>query len=255
MSGGLVAQLKKALAERADFGEVLAQPWVALSAREMAERPVYLERAGRVPLGDLFALTGQPEGRIGFVGDLRNANRLGAGLSEGDVTVEGSVGQEAGLALAGGSLDIKGDAGPRAGAAPLGYKRGMTGGELIVRGSAGPEAGAAMRRGLLVIAKNAGERTGLGMIAGTVLVFGTAGRETGLWSKRGSVVALGRITPPETYSLACTYQPIVLRLMLSRLSTRYGLAVQRKYLNGSYRRYSGDMAELGKGEILEWVAK
>jgi formylmethanofuran dehydrogenase subunit C len=216
---------------------------------------VYLERTGRVPLGDLFDLTGQPEGRIRFVGDLQNADRLAAGLSEGAVTVEGSVGQEAGLALAGGALDIEGDAGPRAGAAQLGYKRGMTGGELVVRGSAGPEAGASMRRGLLVIAKDTGERTGLGMIAGTIVVFGTAGRETGLWSKRGSIVALGRITPPSTYSLACIYQPLILRLMLTRLSTRYRLAVQRKHLTGSYRRYSGDMAELGKGEIFEWIAK
>lgn len=255
MSGGLVAQLKTALPERADFAEVFAQPWTALSAREMAERPVYLERKGRVRLGDLFDLTGEPEGRIRFVGDLANADRLGAGLTEGEVIVEGNVGREAGLALAGGSLDIEGDAGPRAGAAPLGYKRGMTGGELIIRGSAGAEAGAAMRRGLLSISKTAGERTGLGMIAGTVVVFGRADRETGLWSKRGSVVALGQITPPPTYSYACTYQPIILRLMLTRLSARYGLPVQRKHLTGLYRRYSGDMAELGKGEILEWVAK
>jgi formylmethanofuran dehydrogenase subunit C len=112
-----------------------------------------------------------------------------------------------------------------------------------------------MRRGLLVIAKSGGERTGLGMIAGSVVVFGSAGPDTGLWSKRGSVLALGTITPPPTYSYACTYQPIVLRLLLTRLSARYGLSVQRKHLTGLYRRYSGDMAELGKGEILEWTAK
>jgi formylmethanofuran dehydrogenase subunit C len=255
VNGGLVAQLKTPLPERGDFGEVLAPSWAALSAREIADRPVYFERQGRVRLGDLFDLTGEPEGRIRFVGDLRNADRLGAGLAEGEVIVEGSVGREAGMALAGGSLDIKGDAGPRAGAAPIGYKRGMTGGELIVRGTAGPEAGAAMRRGLLAITKTAGERTGLGMIAGTVVVLGTAGRETGLWSKRGSVVALGQITPPPTYAYACTYQPIILRLMLTRLSARYGLPIQGKHLTGLYRRYSGDMAELGKGEILQWVAK
>jgi formylmethanofuran dehydrogenase subunit C len=255
MSGGLLARLKSGLTERGDFGEVLSSPWATLSAREVAERPVYLERTGRVRLGDLFELTGEAGGKIRFAGSLSNADRVAAGLTEGEVTIEGSVGQEAGLALAGGSLDIEGDAGPRAGAAPLGYKRGMTAGELIVRGSAGPEAGAGMRRGLLVIAKSAGERTGLGMIAGTVVILGTAGRETGLWSKRGSVVALGRITPPATYVLACTYQPTLLRLLLSRLSSRYGLAVQRKHLNGFYRRYSGDMAEVGKGEILEWVAK
>jgi formylmethanofuran dehydrogenase subunit C len=131
----------------------------------------------------------------------------------------------------------------------------MTGGELIIRGSAGPEAGAAMRRGLLVIARAAGERTGLGMIAGSVVIFGTAGAGTGLWSKRGSVVALGRITPPATYAYACTYQPIHLRLILARLRARYGLPVHRRHLTGLYRRYSGDLAELGKGEILQWTAK
>jgi formylmethanofuran dehydrogenase subunit C len=131
----------------------------------------------------------------------------------------------------------------------------MTGGELIVRGSAGSETGAGMRRGLLVIAKSAGDRTGLGMIAGSVVVFGAAGAETGLWSKRGSVIALGQITPPATYVYACTYQPVHLRLTLKKLQIRYGLTVHRRYLTGFYHRFSGDLAEVGKGEILQWTAK
>jgi formylmethanofuran dehydrogenase subunit C len=255
MSDGLVARLKTPLEQRGDFGEVLAGAWTSLSAKEIARRPVYLEREGPVALGDLFEVDGKPDGRIRLTGDLDRGDRIGAGLSEGEVTVEGDVGREAGIALAGGTLDIGGDAGPRVGAAPLGFKRGMTGGELIVRGSAGAEAGAAMRRGTIVISKGAGERTGLGMIAGTIVVLGGAGADTGLWSKRGSVVALGGITLPTTYTYDCTYQPVVLQLMLTRLRGRFGLAIQRKHLTGFYRRYSGDMAELGKGEILEWIAK
>jgi len=253
VSGGLVAKLREPLGQRADLSEVLAGSWTTLSARELSDRPVYLERDGVTPLGDLFELDGHPRGRIRFVGELGQADRLGAGLIEGEVTVDGSVGRETGLAQAGGRLDIGGDAGPRAGAAPLGFKRGMTGGELIVRGSAGAEAGAAMRRGLLVILHAAGDRAGLGMIAGTVVVFGSVGADAGLWSKRGSVVALGRITPPPTYSYACTCQPAYLRLLLTRLQAGYGLPVRPRHLNGFYRRYSGDMAELGKGEILAWT--
>jgi formylmethanofuran dehydrogenase subunit C len=252
---GLVARLRSPLPQRADFSEVLADGWTELSTRGLAERPVYLERDGPATLGDLFEITGKPDGRIRFEGELDPVDRLGAGLSGGQVTVGGNIGMEAGLGMSGGALVVEGDAGPRAGAAPPGFKRGMSGGELIIRGSAGPEAGALMRRGLLVIAGNAGDRTGLGMIAGSVIVFGTAGRDIGLWSKRGSVVALGPITPPATYSYACTYQPIHLRLMFTRLSTRHGLSVQRKHLTGCYRRYSGDMAELGKGEILQWTAR
>ena len=111
-----------------------------------------------------------------------------------------------------------------------------------------------MRRGLLAIAGTAGIQTGLGMIAGTVVVFGSAGADTGLWSKRGTVVALGAITPPATYAYACTYQPVHLRLLLKRLLDNYGLPVRRRHMTGAYRRYSGDMAELSKGEILEWTA-
>lgn len=251
---GLIARLRAPLLQRCDFSEVLATPWSTISAEEMAARPLFLIRDGQIPLGDLFELKGQPAGRIRFIGDLAYADRLGAGLSEGLVTVEGTVGQEAGMGMTGGALDILGDAGARVGAAPLGYKKGMAGGELIVRGSAGAEAGSGMRRGLLAIAGAAGTQTGVGMIAGTVVVFGSAGVDTGLWSKRGTVVALGAITPPATYAYACTCQPVYLRLLLTRLRDDYGLPVRRRHLTGAYRRYSGDMAELGKGEILEWTA-
>jgi formylmethanofuran dehydrogenase subunit C len=254
VTAGLTARLLAALRQPADFSEVLVEPWSTLPALALAKRPVYLEREGRVSLGDLFEITGQPAGEITFEGDLRLAERLGSGLTAGRVVVDGDIGSEAGLRMAGGILIINGKAGDRAGAAPPGYKRGMTGGELIVRSSAGAGAGAFMRRGLLVIGGDAGDRAGLGMIAGTVLVRGRAGRDTGLWSKRGSVIALGPITPPATYTYACTYQPVHLRLILTRLRAHYGLPIHRRHLAGLYRRYSGDFAELGKGEILEWTA-
>jgi formylmethanofuran dehydrogenase subunit C len=250
VSEGLSARLRDALSQAADFGDVLATSWTGVSARELADRPVYLAGDGKVRLGDLFDVQGTPAGRLRLEGDLHSASRLGAGLAEGEVTVDGDVGAEAGVGMSGGALVIEGKAGERAGAALPGFKRGMTGGELIVRGSAGAEAGATMRRGVVAIGGNTGERTGLGMIAGTIVVLGTAGPDTGLWSKRGSVVALGQITPPPTYAYACTYQPLHVRLLLTRLKERYGLAVQRRHLTGLYRRYSGDLAELSRGEIL-----
>jgi formylmethanofuran dehydrogenase subunit C len=252
---GLIGKLSNALDQRADFAEVLAGSWSTLPGDELARRPVYLERDGKVLLGDLFQLTGSADGTIRLVGDLRRADRVGAALAEGSVTVEGNVGTEAGAGMSGGVLEIDGNAGPRAGAAPLGHKRGMTGGELIVRGTVGEEAGAAMRRGMLAIRGSAGERAGLGMIAGNVILFGAVGRDPGLWSKRGSVVALGPIEPPVTYTYACTYQPVHLRFMLTRLQTRFRFPVRRKHLTGYYRRYSGDMAELGRGEILAWTTQ
>jgi formylmethanofuran dehydrogenase subunit C len=255
VSEGLTARLRSSLTQRLDCAAALAGAWANLTAAELAQRTVELESEGPMPLGELFDIGGTPDGSIRLIGDLGRADRIGAGLSEGRVVVEGNVGNEAGLGMSGGSLDIEGNAGTRTGAAAPGLKRGMSGGELIVRGATGPEAGASMRRGVLVVGGRAGERAGLGMIAGNVIMFGRAGDDAGLWSKRGSVAALGGITPPVTYAYACTYQPPHLRLMLLSLQSRYGLKVRKRQLSGVYRRYSGDFSESGKGEILEWAVK
>jgi formylmethanofuran dehydrogenase subunit C len=129
----------------------------------------------------------------------------------------------------------------------------MTGGEIVVLGRAGPEAGLRMRRGLLAIGGAAGPNAGAAMIAGTLVLLAPAPAGTGTWSKRGSIVALGPVTIPPTYRLACTYQPVHVRLILGRLRARFALPVEERHLSGFYRRYSGDLADLGKGEILEWI--
>jgi formylmethanofuran dehydrogenase subunit C len=100
-----------------------------------------------------------------------------------------------------------------------------------------------------------GDHAGAGMIAGTIVAFGPLGPAAGLWSKRGSLVALGAVTVPSTYRYACTYQPIHLRLLFTRLRERYRLPVEDRHVSGRFRRYSGDLADLGKGEILEWTAE
>jgi formylmethanofuran dehydrogenase subunit C len=125
-------------------------------------------------------------------------------------------------------------------------------GEVVIDGNAGAEVGARMRRGVIAIAGTTAPRAGLGAIAGSIVIFGGAGTEAGLWSKRGSVVAFGNVTPPPTYRYTCTYQPPHLRLMLARLRERFGLPVTAQHLDGVYDRFSGDFAELGKGEILAW---
>lgn len=249
---GLVARVT-APAQPTDFSAVLAGAWTALTPAELTRRPVVVGGRGELPLGDVCELTGTPDGTIHFTGDLSRVIRLGAGLTEGAVVVEGSVGDEVGLGMAGGSIEVRGDAGARAGGAAPEARRGMTGGELVVHGSAGESAGALMRRGLLATGGAVGHHAGAGMIAGTLVAFGNVGAAAGLWSKRGSIVALAGVTIPSTYRYACTYQPIYLRLTLTRLRSRYGLRVGEHHLSGYYRRYSGDLADLGKGEILVWT--
>ena len=130
----------------------------------------------------------------------------------------------------------------------------MAGGEIVIHGSAGAEAGARMRRGLVVVTGDVERGAGTGMIAGTVVVFGKAAAGAGRFLKRGSLVALGAIERPASFRYACTYRPPHIPVLLRYLRARYGLAVAERQITGRYARYSGDLAELGRGEILQWVA-
>jgi len=131
----------------------------------------------------------------------------------------------------------------------------MGGGEIVIRGNAGDDAGARMRRGLVVVTGNAGRGTGRGMIAGTAVVFGETGSDAGRWTKRGSIVACGPVASPATFRYACTYRPPHVRVLLLYLRERRGLDVADRWITGRYDRYCGDLAELGKGEMLQWAGE
>jgi formylmethanofuran dehydrogenase subunit C len=91
------------------------------------------------------------------------------------------------------------------------------------------------------------------MIAGTVVVLGAAAPGAAEGTKRGSLVAAGAVAIPPTFRYACTYAPPHVRLLLTYLRARYTLPVADGLIGGRFRRYSGDMAELGRGEILHWT--
>ena len=209
---------------------------------------------GTVALGDLFEITGQAGGRIRFRGDLSRVNRLGAGLSEGAVVVEGNIGNEVGMGMSAGSIEVHGSAGDRAGGAAVEARRGMTGGELVIRGNAGSEAGSRMRRGMVAIGGDAGSHTGAGTIAGTIIVFGDAAHllVSGPNADRSSRLARSPYHRPTG-----TRAPIVRqfsRFCSAGCGPATELPVEDRHVSGSYRRYSGDLADLGKGEILAWTA-
>ncbi len=133
----------------------------------------------------------------------------------------------------------------------------MAGGEIVIAGGAGWDVGVQMAggsRGLVVVTGDVERGAGTGMIAGTVVVFGKAAAGAGRFLKRGSLVALGAIERPASFRYACTYRPPHIPVLLRYLRARYGLAVAERQITGRYARYSGDLAELGRGEILQWVA-
>jgi formylmethanofuran dehydrogenase subunit C len=261
-----------------DVDGVSADRLSSLVEREIAALPVQLgERAAH--LGDFFTVRGDRSAHVrveGPVNALANVHglaagsaggemvidgnaghRVGAGMTGGSVEVHGDVRDDAGMAMAGGTLRVAGNAGDRLGAAAPGASRskGMAGGEIIVSGSAGSDVAARARRGLVVVGGHVGESAARAMIAGTLVVFGRIGAKPGLSTRRGSIVAVGGIAVPATYWCACTFRPPHVRLTMTYLRRRYGIAIDERVVHGRYRRYCGDAGSPDKGEILEWAGE
>ncbi|HXE57494.1 MAG TPA: formylmethanofuran dehydrogenase subunit C [Gemmatimonadales bacterium] len=272
MSGAITLTLRGALDGPLELPGLAAAEPAALGERELARLEAW-HGGRRTVLGEFFEVTGGRAERLVVRGDLRLVEGLGAGLAGGELIVEGDAGplvgarmtggrievrgdagHGVGLGMAGGTIVVRGNAGDRVGSAVAGGSRGMTGGEIVIHGDAGAECGALMRRGVVAVRGTVGPYAGRTMIAGTVLALGRFGPHPGRWSKRGSLVALGGIEPPATYRYACTYRPPHLAVLLRRLRGRYGLPILDEHLTGRYHRHCGDMAELGKGEILAWMA-
>jgi formylmethanofuran dehydrogenase subunit C len=197
---------------------------------------------------------------------------VGAGLAAGQVLVEGCVGMHAGAQMKGGELIVTGDAsdwagaemkggllrihgnaGNQLGAAYRGSPEGMTGGCIVVGGNVGVEAGAFMRRGMMVIQGDVGPFLGVHMNGGEIFVFGKAARRLGAEAKGngGFIACFGEVEAIlPTYIHDTTYRPDFMKLYLRQLRDQLGIEEAGEYLGTSFRRYRGDLAVGGSGEIL-----
>jgi formylmethanofuran dehydrogenase subunit C len=244
----------------------------SLTRAEIEALPVLHGREA-ARLADFFSVEGGGSDDVRVRGDLVRVRRLGEGMRGGRMVVEGRVGLHAGAAMSGGALRIEGDAGDGAGAemsggvlevqgdagacaggAHAGSSRGMRGGLLLIHGSVGERAGQRMRRGTLAVAGSAGPCAAAHMVAGTLVVYGTLERGAGVGMKRGTLLAAGRFEPLPTFRYACTDRPGFLALLFRSLEAG-GFPVPGELRSGSFRRYGGDYADLGRGEVLHWTGR
>jgi formylmethanofuran dehydrogenase subunit C len=255
---------------RVDASPLTPERLNALNRGRIAGLPLRCGRE-RVAAGDLFDVEGYvSDWSLTIAGDLRAVDGIGAGMTDGVLTVRGACGDRAGARMRGGDLEIDGDAGswagaemsggvlrisggagPRLGAALTGARAGMRGGDIVVGGDAGEEAGAGMRRGLVLIGGRAGAGAGLRMLAGTVIALAGLDGGAGQGNKRGTLASGVPLParPLPGYAFATRFRPPALRLALLR-ARALGLAVGDELIDGSWARWSGDLAELGRGEIL-----
>ncbi|MDD5558456.1 formylmethanofuran dehydrogenase subunit C [Candidatus Methylomirabilis sp.] len=240
--------------------------FVQHSQAEIAAMPVALGNE-TYRLGDFFEVEGERSDEIVVEGCAGRVKWIGSGMTRGRVIVHGDVGMHAGsymrggeirvegnaddflgVEMEGGLIRVKGNARHRVGAAYRGSKYGMQGGTILVDGNVGHEVGAYMRRGLIVIKGNAEDFLGAMMMTGTICLFGQAGIRTGGGMQKGTIVCMRPIDLLPTFAYDCTYAPVFLQILFKELK-QLGVECPAQ-ANGLVRRYHGDLADVGKGEIL-----
>jgi formylmethanofuran dehydrogenase subunit C len=239
---------------------------VGLNNGEIRALPVYLGKRQR-RVDDFFDVAGEASDELEIRGDARRIKWIGRGMTRGRIHIEGNAGMHLGAYMKGGSIEVSGDAsdwvgaemsggviqvrgnaGGQVGAAYRGSPSGMSDGTIVIGGSAGLEVGMRMKRGTIVVRRRVRDFAGLQMKGGTIILCEGAELRTGAWMNRGTIITLRSISLLPTFAYACTYTPTFLRL-LARYLSNFGVAVPAQEL---FRRYTGDAAVPGKGEILVW---
>ncbi len=250
--------------------EVLTPDVLAGRSRdEVAALPVVLGKR-QCRLDDFFEVEGDGSEDLEVRGDAGRVKWIGRGMTRGRITVVGNAGMHLGAYMKGGAIEVtgnasdwvgaemrgglirvRGSAGGQIGAAYRGSLSGMNGGAILVEGAAGIEVGMRMRRGVIAVKGPVKDFAGLQMKGGTIVLMGGAEIRTGAWMVRGTIVTLRPIRLLPTFSFACAYNPVFLRLYAKHLRP-LGFTVPVEEREGAYRRYTGDTALPGKGEILVW---
>jgi formylmethanofuran dehydrogenase subunit C len=228
--------------------------------------PVFLGKR-QCRLDDFFEVEGAASDALTIRGDAARVKWIGRGMTRGRIAIAGNAGMHLGSAMKGGVIEVSGnasdwvgaemtggliriagDAGGQVGAAYRGSLAGMKDGTILIGGSAGLEVGMRMKRGSIVVGGPVRDFAGLQMKGGTIFLLGGAEIRTGAWMFRGTIVSLTPVRLMPTFSYACTYRPTFLRVYARYLGT-LGVSIPG---DGAYRRYTGDTAVPGKGEILVW---
>jgi len=213
-----------------------------------------LELRNGLRVEDLFDVGVGDAQHLIFRNSCERLTHIGAGMRSGVITVEGDCGSHAGLGMKGGSLIINGNTGDFAGGALPGDRQGMRGGILAIQGNAGDRAGERMRRGLLLVGGNAGAYCGANVLAGTIFVAGRVGSMPGFSLKRGTLLLKhAPVDLPATFQDSGEHALLFLTLLENQL--RQGGDAFSRFLPFAkkVRRYCGDLAWDGTGEILVFV--
>lgn len=262
----LTFTLKSSPAQRIDCSPLTPD---ALAGKTPAEIGAIELQCGnrKLAVSALFDLTGsdsadivihQANGRLDYIGAHMKSGRitvygdagsyLGFQMKRGELALYGNADAFAASGMAGGNLHVHGNVGDFLASAIAGDRKGMKGGLVIVTGNAGDRVGDQMRRGIVLIEGNAGDYCASRMLAGTIGVLGSVGAYVGYGMRRGTLLLFSQPALHATLQDCGSHTLPFLSLMFKSF---HGLPSKFAAINKNrVRRFAGDLANDGKGEIL-----
>jgi formylmethanofuran dehydrogenase subunit C len=224
---------------------------------EIAALPVY---EGNKPktLSDLFKVeeTSAETPNITIEGDAGEVRRIGMGMKNGEIVINGNAGMHLGEKMSGGKITVNGDAGAWAGSAMRkglieihgnasdylaspyrGTTEGMKGGKIVVDGNVGSDSGCYVRGGVIKIKGNAGPFFGFHMSDGALMVEKNVGPRLGANMVGGKIVVNGVV---EDMMPTFTIDGVKPKVKIDDTETA----------QGPFYVFLGDLAERGTGKLF-----
>ncbi len=264
----LTFTLKQPTAQRVDMSPLVCQKLQGLAVDTIAGIELQTGKR-RMRVDELFYITGMNAQEIIIANSTDKLDYIGMALDGGSISVQGDAGAYLGMQMKSGTLNVSGDtglytacemknglmqiegnAGDFLGGALPGNKQGMKGGTVLVKGNAGQRAGDHMRRGQILIEGNAGDYCGSRMVAGTIAVMGNVGRYAGYAMRRGTLLLWNSPQVSATFNDCGSHTLAFLPLLFSSFKNLNSRFADKSAAFNRVRRYGGDMAETGRGEIL-----
>ncbi len=174
----------------------------------------------------------------------------GMGMKTGAIKVFGNAGIYAGCEMKKGQLEIDGNTGDFLGGALAGNKMGMKGGLILVKGNAGDRVGDHLRRGTILIEGSAGDYCGSRMIAGTIAVMGFTGKFLGHSMRRGTLLLWNAPKLSASFNDCGSHTLAFLPMLFNSFKELNSPFANPQNAFNRVQRYAGDMAEIGRGEVL-----
>lgn len=264
----LTFTLKQATDQRVDMSSLVCQKLEGLDVEAIAA--IELQNGKRrLRVDELFYITGKNTQEIIIANSTDKLDFIGKELDGGSISVQGDTGAYLAMQMKSGTINVSGDAGLYAacemkngllqiegntgdflGGALPGNKQGMKGGTVLVKGNAGQRAGDHMRRGQILIEGNAGDYCGSRMLAGTIAVMGNTGRYLGYAMRRGTLLLWNQPQLSATFNDCGSHTLAFLPLLFSSFKSLNSRFAENASAFNRVRRYGGDVAETGRGEIL-----